>query len=537
MKTKLSIRTLLLITLAGVFVSVLIFTLKYSAKTQLSLMESYALQNIESTSKSYFDSLNTMMITGTIGNRQLLSEKIKASENIEDIRVIRGEKITQLFGNGLPGQTPEDELEQRALLGETVSIIRESSNGRILTQLTPIRAQSDYQGVNCLGCHSTASENEVLGAIRVDYSLASGDRELFSTLATTGLVQIILFSIAFLITAVIINHLVISRLRRLRRYMTEIADNSDLTVQIKILREDEIGSVAIALNHMTDRINKALTSVVEQADVVNEAAKSIATMADATEQEVLTQKSNTDLVATAMTEMASSAMEVQSNAQATAAQSQHTAQGAVKGEDKSKESVRAIEQLSDEVQQGAKRIQQLNEHTDEVAAVLEVISNVADQTNLLALNAAIEAARAGEHGRGFAVVADEVRSLASRTQASTEEIRQTITGLKDESANCVNVMDSAAKLALEQVESIQVVARDLQTISREVSGICDLNIQMEAAASEQSQVAESINQNIIDISESAQVTANDAQKSAQIAESLLSISTRLQEAVHQFKLK
>jgi len=398
--------------------------------------------------------------------------------------------------------------------------------------IEPVIAMANYQGVNCLGCHQ-AQEGDVLGAIRIEYSLAETDARLQTQLLTSAGIQAILLLGVFAITAWVLGHLVFSRLRRLRDRMDEISRNSDLTLELDAVRNDKIGLVSHAFNRMISKMRDSMNQVLVS---VEQAARDIASKAGASEREVVIQRDNTDQVASATTEMAASALQVRENAITTTRKSAATAEAAGLGEELAQSAVGGIEALNAEVQNGAQRIEALNQHTAKMTTMLETISNIADQTNLLALNAAIEAARAGDAGRGFSVVADEVRALASRTQVSTADIRDTINGLKEEVAGCLSTMRGASDRANQQVDAILKVQAELKIIAQATREITSLNQEMESAANEQSNVSDAINQNVIEISRSAEQTTLEAQQTAQIATELLVMAENLRQTMGQFKL-
>jgi methyl-accepting chemotaxis protein len=178
----------------------------------------------------------------------------------------------------------------------------------------------------------------------------------------------------------------------------------------------------------------------------------------------------------------------------------------------------------------------LNDQSQNVGSVLEVIQKIAEQTNLLALNAAIEAARAGEQGRGFAVVADEVRTLASRTHNSTEEINQIIARLQSDAEGAVTVMQGAMRSAEEGVDSVQKTTTALTNIAEEVRVINDMNHQVASAIKEQTQMAASVEESVLDISQSAGRTAERAEKLTSVSHELGSLATELEKLVSKFKL-
>lgn len=535
MKNQYSIRFLLLAALAFAFSLILVFTVLYSANAQRDHMEGFSHKYVDGLAKSYFDGLNTMMVTGTIGNRDVLRDKVMAPDDVLEVRVVRSDQLNQTFGKGTQAEQKRDPDDERALAGERIERYSENEDGRVYTLIDPVIAQADYQGVDCLGCHQ-AQEGDVLGAIRVDYSLAESDARLNRQLFASSGIQVAIFATVFLLTGLVLNRLVFSRLRRLQRSMDEISRNSDLTIELEVSRKDEIGSVSLAFNRMIVKIRESMSTVTDNATQVEQAARSIAAKAEATEQGVITQKDNTDQVASATTEMAASAVQVRENANHTTRKSAETAESANTGEQLARTAVEGIQGLNQEVQGGARRIEHLNQRTNEMAGMLEEISNIAEQTNLLALNAAIEAARAGEQGRGFSVVADEVRALAARTQVSTEEIRSTIDGLRNEVTDCVASMRHASDTAEHQVEAILEVESELQRIASAVREITSLNQEMESAAGEQSDVSEAINQNVIEISRSAELAADDAQETAGIAGDLLVMAEALRKAIEQFRL-
>lgn len=530
-----SIRFLLLAALAAAFSLILVFTVLYSANAQRDHVEEFSHKYVDGLSKSYFDGLNTMMVTGTINNRDVLRDKVMAPEDVLDVRVVRSDHLNQMFGAGTQAEQKRDSADKRALAGERVELYSSNDDGRVYTLIDPVIARENYQGVNCLGCHQ-AEEGDVLGAIRVDYSLAESDTRLQQQILASGGIQVAIFVVVFFLTALVLNRLVFSRLRRLQRRMDEISSNSDLTIELDVSRNDEIGSVSLAFNRMMAKIRQSMNTVMDNAAQVEQAARGIAAKAETTGREVLAQKDNTDQVASATTEMAASAVQVRENANHTASKSVDTANSANSGEQLARAAVEGIEALSTEVEGGAKRIENLDQRTSLMATMLEEISNIAEQTNLLALNAAIEAARAGEQGRGFSVVADEVRALASRTQVSTEDIRNTINGLKSEVVDCVAIMSHASDMAGDQVDAILKVESELQSIASAVREITTLNQEMESAANEQSDVSEAINHNVIEISRSAEQASTDAQQTAHIAGDLLVMAEALRKTIEQFQL-
>jgi methyl-accepting chemotaxis protein len=248
------------------------------------------------------------------------------------------------------------------------------------------------------------------------------------------------------------------------------------------------------------------------------------------------QRADTDQVATAINQMSATIQEVASNA----AKAEHTAaeadERATQGRDVVSENTVAIETFAEEVDHAAQVIHKLEQESEGIGAILDVIRGIADQTNLLALNAAIEAARAGEQGRGFAVVADEVRSLAQKTQQSTEEIQKLIEQLQAGAGDAVTVVESQRERASESVIRAEKVHEVLQDVSGLISAIKDMNMQIASAAEEHSQVTEEVNERVVSIAKSSETVAEGAASLEGAAEMQNGHVGRLRELVAAFKI-
>lgn len=310
--------------------------------------------------------------------------------------------------------------------------------------------------------------------------------------------------------------------------------DNDLMSKIYTDRDDDFGRIELALKMQKSQLRSVIGRISDTTRIMADVAASTADASNQANQGVSTQQSEITQVATAMTEMASTVQEVAKNA-ATAAESTIIGLNeASAGKQVVTTAIDAINRLADEIQQAADVINKLSEASTHIGDILGVIKGIAEQTNLLALNAAIEAARAGEQGRGFAVVADEVRTLAGRTQESTKQIETMIEQLQSGSKDAVHVMEKSREMAKESVLHAAGAGEALETITNAINSISDMNRQIATASEEQSAVAEEINQNIVNISEVAEATSRGAANSVKATKEIVDTISLLDHLVVQF---
>lgn len=312
--------------------------------------------------------------------------------------------------------------------------------------------------------------------------------------------------------------------------------DGDLTARLDESGNDELTNLSVAFNRYTEKIHEIVKEVQGATGELTSSSDELNRISTESNQNMVQQRSETQQAATAVTEMAATVKEIAKSSESAALSAREADAEAIEGKSVIGAAAETINKLASEVEHSAEVINRLETESESIGSVLDVIRGIAEQTNLLALNAAIEAARAGEQGRGFAVVADEVRTLASRTQQSTQEIHEMIEKLQVGSREAVQVMESSRATTQLTVEKASEAAESLNKIADAVGVISDMNTQIASAAEEQSVVAQEIDKNIVQISSLAEHGAQQTTHVSEASETLSKLSSSMAEHVQRFKV-
>ena len=451
-------------------------------------------------------------------------------------------------------ETPDSYLQQMVALGtdeRVIETMRVQNSSVLLQQAgtttvngalaggSGFEITDDYRGVRVLSAYSNVDVPGLNWAIvsEIDESEALAPTQYLSKtlLVSSASVACLMVGLAVVLGWWFTGRLT-NPIARLETEIGSIETDSNLSVRLHSEKGHVTGGISQSLNNMLEKIHGIVNMVAESTHSLTNASAGMTEISTRTSKDVMTQKEETDRVNTEMQKMIDTVQEVAANADKANQAAKEANDQTNQGNDVVVSATSSIRKLADDVQEASQVITELAGEADNIGGVLEVIRGIAEQTNLLALNAAIEAARAGEQGRGFAVVADEVRTLASRTQESTEEIQKMIEGLQSGARNAVSVMDQGQKQAEESVNESNKASDALAKITETIAQITRMNERIAAASNEQRMVAGNVTKSVESISAVSDRTTANSQKTEQASEELRRLAVDLQSAVSQFKL-
>ena len=427
----------------------------------------------------------------------------------------------------LSGQIARLQNEHR-LLGEAY---RKGFDAFVAADADPTAGDAAVAGIDRA---ASAQMSELVGQLRQTAARQSTEiREGAGSAALTGMLVMLLASaLVGLLSLWLVNRNIIEPTRSLIEHIARLSQGQ-FANRVDASRADELGRLAVAANTLRDFLADTFNNLQQSAANLDSASGELNAISTLMAQGASEQFSRTDQVATAMHEMSATSQEVARHAGDAAHAADAADHAAQQGEAVMQSTIHSITAIRSEITSTAEVVRRLEGDSERIGKVLEVIRGIADQTNLLALNAAIEAARAGEAGRGFAVVADEVRTLAQRTAESTAEIHQIIDSVQTGAVNAVRAIESGQQRSEQGVEQVTEAGRMLQNITEAVEAIRDMNRQIATAAEEQTAVAEDISRNLTEITSIATTNQQHVERTQAASQNLHSLSLQLSDVTRR----
>ena len=481
--------------------------------------------------------MNRLIREGTVGAIDALAVRqvnrmAPILRDLESIAESVDERVSELQAAGADSDLLGTIREYRAMLSGNNSVV--NTYKQQLEQAAAAKTAFD---------EAEAKLVEALGALQQEMTAVEDFKNAAKSSADNAvsfsrLIVIVVSVIALALAAAIafwVTQSIRKPLANTMQVIERVADG-DMTVQVKIDNKDEFGHLADSVNRLTSQLRSMLQQIAGTAQSLASAADQTARISESTHEAIRQQREQTEQVVVAMTEMTATVQDVARSANSALTQVHNAEKETSAGHAVVRHSIESINRLAGEVQNSVSVINRLDAFSAQIGTVLDVIRGIAEQTNLLALNAAIEAARAGEQGRGFAVVADEVRTLASRTQQSTAEIQQTIERLQSGAREAVQTMARSQKEAEASVTETARAGESLERITQAMGVINDMSTQIASAAEEQTAVTHEMHENMTTISAASEHTASGAEQNRAAARELARLAETLQQMVQKFRV-
>lgn len=492
-------------------------------------------EKIKALADGVINGANMLMLNGIISDvdqRKMFISKMGSSDNIKSLRIIRNKLVQKQYGTGLPEEQPAGADELNAL--EDGKLYFEQ-RGDLLHAVVPYKASTSFRGTNCLTCHDVP-DGYYNGASVIDIDI-SGDNASLKNLAWTSIiVMVVVQFVLWLFISFILRKIVSEPAWTMRQAIEEITSTGNFTRRVELTSIDEIGQTASSFNELMGNLQIAFRQVHDGIEKMAVSSHSLSSAAQEVANSSSSQSESASAMAATVEQVTVSISHVSEGASEAVKLSRDSGKLSEQGAQIILLAAEEMKKIANTVRETSGKIGKLGDQSTRISSIIKVIEEIADQTNLLALNAAIEAARAGEQGRGFAVVADEVRKLAERTSKATHEVTQMIDAIQEAAGSAVEGMIKTVGQVDGGVELAQRAGDAIHRIQVESGQVLGTVNDISTALVEQSKASNDIASNIEKVAQMTERNSAAAEQTAEAAKHLEELADEMRITVNKFKI-